>query len=105
MTAYLAALGVTIGIEAPVVALAFPGQRLRMACACVAATTATHVFMHFGLPRVLHSPGHVLVLGELIATVVEAAVYAVVGRPPSLGRGLVASAIANTLSYSAGLLF
>jgi hypothetical protein len=47
----------------------------------------------------------VLVLGELIATVVEAAVYAVVGRPPSLGRGLVASAIANTLSYSAGLLF
>ena len=55
------------------------------------------------MPRLLAPGGPVLLLGELIALAAEAAVYAVVARPRELGRSLIASALANSLSYAAGL--
>lgn len=102
--AYLAALGITLAVEVPVVAALFPGQRLRMAVTCALATSATHLFMHFALPQLLPPGGPVLLLGELIALVVEAGVYAAAARPRELGRALIASALANSLSYAAGLV-
>ena len=102
MTLYLLALGVTLAVEVPLVALLFPGRRARMAVACALATTATHVFMHFALPRFLPSPRDVLLVGETVAVGFEAGVYALVSR--DLGRSLVASALANSASYGAGLI-
>lgn len=103
-SAYLAALGITLAVEIPVVAAVYRGQRARMAITCALATSATHLFMHFALPRLLSPGGPVLLAGELIALVVEAAVYAAVARPRELGRALIASALANSLSYAAGFL-
>lgn len=104
MNSYLTALAITLALEVPVVAALYPGQRRRMALAAALATSATHLFMHFGLPRLLPSAGAVLLVGEIFATLAEAGVYAAASRPRSLGRGLVASALANSLSYAAGLL-
>jgi hypothetical protein len=101
---YLFGLLITIGIEVPVVAAVFQGQRLRMAVVCGVATTATHLAMHFLLPHVVGSMDQFMLLGELGALVVEALVYAVVSRPRDPGRALVAAALANGLSYGAGLL-
>ena len=101
---YLQAWIVTVIIEVPVVALVFPGQRLRMACACLAATTVTHAFMHFALPTLVPSFTLWVVIGEATALAVEAVVYALVSKPRSASRALVASALANLLSFSAGLI-
>ncbi len=102
MNSYLAALAITLALEVPVVAACFPGQRVRLAAACALTTTATHLFMHFGLPWLGLGPLGVVVVGEVLATTVEAGVYTAVSRPRSLGRGLVASALANSVSYAAG---
>jgi hypothetical protein len=99
---YLVALAVTLVLEVPIVAACFPGRRLRMAWTCALATTSTHLFMHFVMPRWLAGPQQVIVAGEVLALVAEAAVYAVAVR--ELGRALVASALANAASYGAGLL-
>jgi len=101
---YLVALGITLGIEVPVVTLLYPGQRLRLGAACAVATTATHLVMHFVLPGLLPAGTSALVAGEALALVAEAAVYLAVSRPHDLGRALVASALANSLSFGAGLV-
>lgn len=99
---YALALGVTLAVEVPVVAAFYPGRRARLALACAVATTATHLLLHFAFPA-LTPPGlSPLVAGELFATAAEAAVYAAVGR--DLPRALVASALANSASFAAGLL-
>lgn len=103
-SAYLVALGITLAVEIPVVAALYRGQRGRMAITCALATSATHLFMHFGLPRLLSPGGSVVLVGEIIALLVEAAVYAAVARPREPGRALIASALANSLSYAAGLV-
>lgn len=103
MSGYLLALAVTLAIEVPVVAALFAGQRLRMAVVAALATTATHLAMHFALPHVVSTYVAWLVAGELLALVVEAAAYALLSRPRSVERALVASAVANALSFGAGL--
>jgi hypothetical protein len=101
LASYLAALGLTVLVEVPIVAALYPGRRVRMAATCAVATVATHLLLTFGFPRVL-PPGSALLAGELFATVGEAAAYAVVGREP--GRALVASALANGCSFGLGML-
>lgn len=101
LAAYALALGLTVALEVPVVAAFFPGRRARLALFCALATTATHLVLHFVLPRFLPS-GAALLAGEAFATLGEAAAYAAAAGLP--GRALVASAVANSASYWAGLL-
>ncbi len=102
--AYFIALAITIGLEAPVIAFFFPGQRRRMVITCVVATCVTHSFMHFVLPRLVHTYDQWILIGEMAALLLEALAYWFFSRPRDLGRALIASAIANTLSYTAGLV-
>ncbi len=101
-TAYLLALGLTLGVEVPVVALFYPGRRLRMALVCAAATTLTHLLLAFGFPRILPRGISALWVGETFATVAEAGAYWLAGR--QAGRALVASALANSCSFGLGLI-
>lgn len=100
---YVLAYALTLALEVPVVAAFFPGQRRRMAVACAAATTVTHLTMHFVLPRLVSSYGQFILVGEVGALVVEAVVYWLASQPREAGRALAASAVANLLSYGAGL--
>ncbi|MBI5533772.1 MAG: hypothetical protein HY898_13715 [Deltaproteobacteria bacterium] len=75
-----------------------------MATASVAANLATHVTIHVVVPRLgLPLPAWDLV-GEAFAFAVEAAVYAIVIRPRSAWWAVAASALANGVSYTAGLV-
>jgi len=100
---YLLAIALTLGLEVPVVAGLFPGQRARMALVCGLATTATHLILHFLLPQWLPARGAMLG-GEALALFAEAAAYALFSRPRDAGRALLASALANALSFAAGIL-
>jgi len=102
--AYLLALSITLAVEVPIVATCFSGQRLRMAAVCAATTTCTHLAMHFILPRLVVSFGQFILVGALGALLVEAMVYWLASRPRDLGLALVASALANALSYGIGLI-
>lgn len=101
---YLFALAVTLVIEVPIVATLFKGQRVRMALVCALTTTATHLFMHFVIPRAVSSHEEVVVIGEAQALMVEAVLYGLLGRPRDWPRALVASALANSASYCAGFV-
>lgn len=101
--AYLQAWLLTVTLETPVVAALFPGQRLRMDCVCVVATTITHAAMHFLLPLFAPTLEAWITAGEIGATVVEATMCTLLARPPSLPRSVVAAALANSLSYAVGL--
>jgi hypothetical protein len=101
-TGYLLALGLTLVIEVPVVAAFYPGRRLRMALVCAIATTATHLMLVFGFPRLLPRGVPTLWIGELCATLAEAGAYWLAARQP--GRALVVSAVANSLSFGAGMV-
>lgn len=101
LSVYLLALAITIAVETPIVAALFPGRRLRLALTCVAATTITHVALRFGfLPLLPRDTG--LIAGEAFATFAEAAAYWAASG--DLARGLVASAVANSASFAAGLI-
>jgi hypothetical protein len=99
VTTYAAALALTVAVEAPLVAAVHPRQALRLAAVAAVATTATHLFMHRVLPGLV-APSAWLVTGEAIATVAEAAAYALATR--DLPRALVASGLANAASFVAG---
>lgn len=101
---YLLALATTLAIEVPVVAAAFFRTWWRMAIACAAATTCTHLAMHFVVRPLAGSHLVFIVVGEVMATVVEGVVYALVSRPRDLPRAFLASALANSLSFGFGLL-
>jgi hypothetical protein len=101
--AYLAALLLTVTLEVPTVAVCFPGERLRMGLACLLATSATHLLL-FRLLGVQSSGPLSLVLGETFALLAEAAVYARVSRRRDPPRALVASALANGLSFGGSLV-
>jgi hypothetical protein len=103
LESYLPALFITLAIEVPVVAALYRGQRVRMALACLIATTATHLAMHFLLPRYTTTYASTVLIGESGALAVEALVYALVSRPRDPGMALVAAACANAASYLAGL--
>jgi hypothetical protein len=94
----------TLAAEVPLVALVYPGQRTRMAAACALGTTVTNLAMNLALPRWLGAGAAFLVVGEAGALLLEAALYARVGRPRDLARALVASALANGASFAAGLM-
>ncbi len=102
LAGYVLALGLTIALEVPVVAGFYPGRRARLALVCALATTATHLALHFVFPRFL-APRTALLAGEVFATLAEAAAYAAAARR-GIGRALVASAVANSVSYGAGFL-
>ncbi len=102
LAGYGIALAVTLAVEVPLVAAFYPGRRRRMALLCAAATTLTHLLLHFAFPAVLPRGSSPLLVGEAFATVAEAVVYTVAVREP--GRALVASALANSCSFGAGLL-
>lgn len=104
MAPWAVALLVTLAIEVPLVAALFPGQRLRMACVAVAANVATNLTLNLVLPRIAALRGHYLIPGEILAVVAEAAAYALASRPRDVPRSLLASSLANALSFGAGLL-
>jgi hypothetical protein len=99
---YGIALAVTLAVEVPVVAAFYPGRRRRMALACAAATTATHLLLHLAFPHLVPRGVSPLWVGEAFATAAEAGAYALAAGQP--GRALVASAVANSLSFGAGLV-
>jgi len=95
----------TVGLEAPTVAVCYPrGQRLRMAVACVIATTATNLAMNTFLARTASSYVQYLLIGESCALLLEAAVYLAVSKPRDIPRAVAASAAANALSFGAAWL-
>lgn len=103
LTAALTALFVTLLFEVPIVALIFSGQRLRMATCCLITTSVTNLTMNTILFSWTSSYTQYVLIGELGALFIEAAVYSVCSRPRDIPRALVASAVANGASYAAGL--
>ena len=99
----LTALVVTLAVEVPIVALVYRREAVRMALVAAMATTATNLAMNlllFGhVPYLVY-----LGVGEVGATLLEATAYRFASRERNLGLALVASAIANAASFSAGLL-
>ncbi|HMR04360.1 MAG TPA: hypothetical protein PKA88_01260 [Polyangiaceae bacterium] len=103
MNPVLIALAITVVVEAPVVALCYPGERRRMALTCALTTGATNLAMNTLLFRWAGSYQSYLLIGEAGAALVEALVYFLVSRERDVGRALLASALANSLSYGVGL--
>jgi hypothetical protein len=95
---------ITLAVEVPCVAALYPGQRARLAVVAALATSATNLPMNLLLPRWLGTGSAFLVTGELAALVLEAATYFFVARPRDLARAATASALANGLSFTAGLV-
>lgn len=104
MTPALVALAVTVAVEVPIVALVFPRERARMALACAIATSATNLAMNLLLYPRVGSVDTYLLVGEIGATLAEAAVYYAASREHDVGRALLASALANAASFGAGLV-
>ncbi len=102
MPPWAVALAVTLGIEVPLVAALFPGRRLRMAAVAAVANVVTNLTLNLLLPRVPVLQGRHVLPGEILAVVAEAAAYAAASR--DLPRSLLASSVANALSFGAGLL-
>ncbi len=100
---YLLALGVTLVLELPVVMLLFRSQWKRLALSCLVATAMTHWLMHFIVPLITSSYLSYLIVGESFATFGEGLAYGVAAEPTNFIRGLMASALANGLSYGVGL--
>ncbi len=96
------ACAVTVAVECPIVAAVYPGRRLKMAFVCAVATAATNLAMNLLFRRWLGAGLDHLLVGELSALLLEALAYVLVCRPRDLGRALVASALANGASFSAG---
>jgi hypothetical protein len=99
MPGWLIALVVTLLVEVPLVAALYPGERVRLACAAIVANAATNLALNLVLvPR-----GH-LVLGEVLAVVVEAMTYVLASRRRDMPRAIVVSAAANLASFALGPL-
>lgn len=97
------ALAVTLAIEVPVVALVYRRERVRMGIACAIATSLTNLLMNTWLLHRVRSHDTYLLVGELGASALEALVYVAASRQHALGCALVASGLANALSFAAGL--
>jgi hypothetical protein len=96
------ALAATLLVEVPVVALAYPRQRARMAAVAVVANTFTNLVLNVVLPAIPLFRPHSVLIGEAFALVVEALAYAAAARPRALGRALLVSGIGNALSFELG---
>ncbi|HBP20583.1 MAG TPA: hypothetical protein DEA08_22685 [Planctomycetes bacterium] len=104
----LIAVGVSIGVEAGVVALAakrLEGQRGRLALVAAGATLLTHPFAwQAALWGYRHAPVWAVVLAvEALVTLAEACAYRAAGEL-SWRRALLASLLANVVSTALGLL-
>ena len=104
MPGWAVALAVTLAIEVPLVAALFPGQRLKLAGVALAANVCTNLTLNLVLPHVPWLHGRHLLPGEVLAVVAETAAYTLASRPRDFPRALLASSLANALSFSAGLL-
>lgn len=71
-----------------------------MAIAATVANVFTNLVLNLVLRRVEALQGWHVLPGEIFAVIAEAAVYAVVSR--DVPRSLLASSLANALSYGAG---
>ena len=100
----LQALVVTLVCEVPLVALVFKGQRLRMAVVAAVTTGVCNLSMNLLLLPLFTSYSRFILLGELGAVLLEAGVYAVAAKPREPSRALLASALANTASFIAGVV-
>lgn len=104
MSSWVVPLLITLVVEVPIVALMFPGQRLRMGLTCLVATTVTNVLMNTVWAAHAGSYETYLLGGETGALVLEALAYAGMSRPRQWARALAASGAANAASFGAGLL-
>jgi hypothetical protein len=102
MRGALVALLVTLLLEVPLVALLYPGQRSRLAVVALLANAFTNLTLNVVLPAVPILRGNHVIVGEILAVVVEALAYAAASRPRDLGRALAVSGLANALSFGAG---
>jgi hypothetical protein len=100
--AVLVALVVTLVLEVPLVAAFYPRQRARMALVALAANVCTNLTLNVILPGISPLRGHHVLVGEILAVLVEWAAYAAASRPPDVGRALAVSGLANALSYAVG---
>jgi hypothetical protein len=99
------ALAITLAIEVPIVAAFYRGQRARLALAAVLANLATNLAMNMVIVRGSRAAyDETLLVGEAVALLLEAAVYAAVDRKHDLVTGFTASAAANLASFGAGLV-
>jgi len=98
------ALAVTLVLEVPLVVALYPGQRKRIGVASLLANCATNLTLNLLLWRLPFAAGNHIFLGEALALFTEAIVYGAVSRPHDWPRGLLASALANALSFFAGPL-
>ena len=106
MSPCLAALLLTLAVEVPVVTLVYlrPGrQALRALVLAVVVNLVTNPFLCVVLRRWMPTWDSAVMLGEGVAVVGEALAYWAVLRPRSAGRALLASGLANLLSFAIGL--
>ncbi len=96
------ALAVTLLLELPLVVALYPGQRKKLLVASLLANCATNLTLNLLLWRVPVLAGRHVFPGEVLALLVEAAVYGMVSKPHDWPRGLLASALANAASFFAG---
>jgi hypothetical protein len=94
----------TLLVEVPIVAVFYTKQWRRMAATAAVATSLTNLAMNVLLPDWTTSVFSFLVIGETAALLLEAMVYFRMDRSRRLGQALVASAVANTASFTLGLL-
>ena len=98
----LVALLVTLVLEVPLVALLFPGQRARLAVVALVANAFTNLTLNVVLPAVPLLRGNHVLVGEILAVVVEALAYAAASRPRDVGRAFAVAGLTNALSFGAG---
>jgi hypothetical protein len=102
MSGVCAALVVTLLLEVPLVALLYPGQRSRLAMVALVANTLTNLTLNVVLPGVPLLRGNHVIVGEILAVVLEALAYVAASRPREVGRALAVSGLANALSFGTG---
>jgi hypothetical protein len=94
----------TVALEAPIVAIVFREQMARMTLTCLVTTAVTNVVMNTVLWSLASSYWSYIVIGELGAVTIEALVYAIVSRPRDVPRAVLASTLANAVSYGVGVI-
>jgi hypothetical protein len=102
MSPPVVALALTLAIEVPLVAALFPGQRARMALVAAVSNIATNLTLNLVLARTPALAGYQVLVGEILAVVVEAAAYASFSRPRDLPRCALAAGLGNALSFAVG---
>lgn len=98
-----AALWLTGVIEAPIAALFYCGDRLRMATVLLVVTTVTHLMMHRLIIDAAGSVDTGILVGQIVATIVEATALWWFDPKRRPGLAMMASAVANVTSFLGGM--